>query len=109
VVYTGTHDNDTARGWIAQAGDEERARALAYLGGDAGTISESVVRAAMTSSAELAVVPLQELLGLGSEARMNLPATQGGNWSWRVRDSDVPADAPARIRALVAAAARLPA
>ena len=108
VVYTGTHDNDTARGWFAGAGDDERRRALAYLGGTAETISGSMVRVAMTSVASLAIVPLQELLDLGGEARMNTPARPAGNWSWRARHEDVPADLPRRLRELVAATARLP-
>jgi 4-alpha-glucanotransferase len=109
AAYTGTHDNDTAKGWIASAGDEERKRALAYLGGTAATISESVVRATLTSSANLAIFPLQELLGLGPESRMNVPARNGGNWSWRARHAEVPADLPKRLREQVAASARLPA
>lgn len=109
AVYTGTHDNDTASGWLAQASAEERRRALAYLGGTAEAISTSLIRAAFASPAELAIVPLQELLGLGSAARMNRPAGRGGNWSWRARDADVPAGLPQRIRELVAATARLPA
>jgi 4-alpha-glucanotransferase len=108
VVYTGTHDNDTARGWFAGAGDDERRRALAYLGGTAETISGSMVRVAMASVASLAIVPLQELLDLGGEARMNTPARPAGNWSWRARHEDVPADLPRRLRELVAATARLP-
>jgi 4-alpha-glucanotransferase len=108
VVYTGTHDNDTARGWIAGAGDEERNRALAYLGATRETISEAVVRAAMTSTAELAIFPLQELLHLGPDARMNLPAESAGNWSWRAKESDIPADLAAKVRTLVEASARSP-
>jgi 4-alpha-glucanotransferase len=109
VVYTGTHDNDTCRGWLAAAPEEVRRRALAYLGGSESDFAWSMVRAAITSPAELAVAPLQDLLGLGSEARMNTPARESGNWTWRVRRDQVPTDLPERLRELVLAASRSPA
>jgi len=108
VVYTGTHDNDTARGWIATAPDDARRRALAYLGCDAAEFPWAMVRAALTSPADLAVVPLQDLLGLGGEARLNTPGRDRGNWTWRVRAEQVPAGLPARLNELAAAAARRP-
>ncbi|HEY3124539.1 MAG TPA: 4-alpha-glucanotransferase, partial [Thermoanaerobaculia bacterium] len=73
VVYTGTHDNDTTRGWFAALGGRERRRVLEYVGGDGSDIAGDFIRAAYTSVAGLAVVPLQDVLGLGSEARMNTP------------------------------------
>lgn len=108
AVYTGTHDNDTTRGWLASAGEDERNRALTYLGAAPESISWSMVRAALASVAALALVPLQDLLDLGSEARMNLPARASGNWTWRALHGDVPGTLPARLRELVAATARLP-
>jgi 4-alpha-glucanotransferase len=85
VVYTGTHDNDTARGWYESATDEERAAVEAYLGvDDAGDIASTLIRAAYTSIAETAIVPVQDILGLGSEARMNRPGAEADNWSWRL-------------------------
>ncbi len=108
-VYTGTHDNDTTRGWFAAAGDDERHRVLTYLGATPETITAAMIRSAYGSVAELAIVPLQDVLDLGSEARMNTPGRGSGNWSWRVRHADVAADLPGRMRDLAAATARLPA
>jgi 4-alpha-glucanotransferase len=79
VVYTGTHDNDTTLGWWRSLPAEERAR----TGLDAAEPAWSLLERAWGSRAALAVAPLQDVLGLGSEARMNLPGTDGGNWSWR--------------------------
>ena len=108
AVYTGTHDNDTSRSWFALAGEEERQRALTYLGGDGAQISWSMVRAALTSPAMLAILPLQDLLDLDGSARMNVPSRPSGNWTWRLQPSDVPAELPRRLRELVRASARLP-
>ncbi len=88
VVYTGTHDNDTARGWFEKLTAEEKGRVCDYLGCDGRAIEWDLIRAAYASVCERAVVPMQDILGLGSEARMNNPAEPGGNWSWRA-----PADA----------------
>jgi 4-alpha-glucanotransferase len=108
VVYTGTHDNDTTRGWFAHAGEDERRRVLTYLGATPETVGSAMLRAAYASVAELAIVPLQDVLELGGEARMNQPGQRNGNWSWRVRHTDVPEGLPARLHALAAATARLP-
>lgn len=88
VVYTGTHDNDTSRGWFASLSREERGRVLDYLGGDGSAIEWDLIRAAYGSVADLAVVPLQDIFGLGSEARMNTPGRAGGNWLWRASRED---------------------
>ena len=96
VVYTGTHDNDTTVGWFnskagtgstrnAQEIERERAYCLAYLNSDGSEIHWDMIRAAWSSVANTAVVPLQDVLGLGSSARMNLPASVRGNWQWRFR------------------------
>ena len=106
VVYTGTHDNDTVVGWFGDPGDgkassrtkaqteAERRRALAYLGieGAASGSGEAareihwhMIRLAMSSVASTAIIPVQDVLGLGSEARMNSPGSAGGNWRWRLR------------------------
>jgi 4-alpha-glucanotransferase len=85
VVYTGTHDNDTARGWYEHATAIEHEAVRSYLGvHDANDVAGSLIRAAYTSVAETAVVPLQDVLDLGSEARMNRPGAEHDNWSWRV-------------------------
>ena len=85
VVYTGTHDNDTTLGWYALATDAERAFMRRYTGQpcDAETISWTLMRLAWASVADLAVAPLQDVLNLGSEARMNLPGQPAGWWRWR--------------------------
>jgi 4-alpha-glucanotransferase len=83
VVYTGTHDNDTARGWYAALKPEERERVWDYLGCDGRDVEWALIRAAYGSVAERAVVPLQDILGLGSEARMNTPSKPADNWCWR--------------------------
>ena len=83
VVYTGTHDNDTTLGWWRTASDAERRAASAYFGVEDDGIQWAMIRAAETSVSRLCVVPLQDVLGLGSEARMNVPSQANGNWSWR--------------------------
>ncbi len=83
VVYTGTHDNDTTVGWWQQAAPTERAHACAYLDTDGEQIHWTLIRAALASVAATAVTPLQDVLGLGSDSRMNLPGQPDGHWTWR--------------------------
>jgi 4-alpha-glucanotransferase len=94
VYYTGTHDNDTVAGWWKSLGTDdstrtseqafrERELARRYLATNGSQIHWDFIRAVFSSTAKLAVVPLQDLLGLGSDARMNLPGTTSGNWLWR--------------------------
>lgn len=84
VVYTGTHDNDTTAGWFASlTEDKPREFCLEYLKCDGREIHRDFIRAALASVAVTAIIPLQDVLGLGSEARMNLPASESGNWAWR--------------------------
>jgi 4-alpha-glucanotransferase len=98
VVYTGTHDNDTTVGWFYAKGgagstrteaqaEAERQACLRYLGSDGQEIHWDMIRVALASVARLALFPLQDLLGLGSEARMNLPGSAVGNWTWRFDDA----------------------
>jgi len=90
VVYTGTHDNNTVRGWFAdEASEEARNRLESYIGRKAlpAAVHRDFMRLAMMSVAGLAVVPLQDVLGLGREARMNTPSTGCGNWGWRFQES----------------------
>jgi 4-alpha-glucanotransferase len=86
VVYTGTHDNDTVRGWFTSANPDDVAIALEYMGLPDDTDGNwGFIRAALSSVADLAVVPMQDYLDLGSEARINTPSTLGGNnWRWRM-------------------------
>jgi 4-alpha-glucanotransferase len=84
VVYTGTHDNDTLVGWWASGATEfEREQVAAYLGRCDDGINWAMIRAASDSVASLCVVPMQDVLGLGSDARMNVPSLEKGNWRWR--------------------------
>ena len=83
VVYTGTHDNDTTRGWFAAITDNERQHVLRYLERDGSRIAWDLVRLAWGSVADYALAPLQDVLELGPEARMNLPGRPSGNWGWR--------------------------
>lgn len=83
VVYTGTHDNDTIRGWWKKQPEKVRDFTRRYLNSDGRIIHRDMIRAALGSVAMLAIFPLQDLLGLGNEARMNVPGTSSGNWQWR--------------------------
>jgi 4-alpha-glucanotransferase len=83
VVYLGTHDNDTTVGWFASREERERETVLRYLGRDGHDIVWSLMQTAFMSVAETVIVTAQDLLKLGSEARMNTPGTTGGNWQWR--------------------------
>jgi 4-alpha-glucanotransferase len=85
VVYTGTHDNDTTVGWYQAATESERDFVRRYLARDGSDIAWDLMRLAWSSVADMAVAPLQDVLSLGTEARMNLPGRLGGNWSWRLR------------------------
>ncbi len=92
VVYTGTHDNDTTRGWYDAAPEHERVNLWKYLGRSGGEPAEAVwemIRLALESPAALAVVPLQDVLGLGSSARMNTPGRATGQWRWRCTDAEL--------------------
>jgi 4-alpha-glucanotransferase len=84
VVYTGTHDNDTSIGWFASLNDETRRRVEFFLRADWGSVPEALMRAALGSVGQLAILPMQDLLGLGAAARLNTPGTTHGNWSWRM-------------------------
>jgi 4-alpha-glucanotransferase len=90
VVYTGTHDNDTTTSWYAQAPESERDLVRRYLGRDGGNVAWDLWRLAQGSVADTAIAPLQDLLGLGAEARMNTPGAPSGNWGWRFAWSDLP-------------------
>ncbi|XP_010546385.1 PREDICTED: 4-alpha-glucanotransferase DPE1, chloroplastic/amyloplastic [Tarenaya hassleriana] len=85
VVYTGTHDNDTILGWWENLNQEEKSKAMKYLSlGEDNDITWALIQAAVSSVAQTAVIPMQDILGLRSSARMNTPATEVGNWSWRI-------------------------
>ena len=88
VVYTGTHDNETTRGWISGVSEEIKEYIQEYLGKDVDVenpkVANDFIRLAMSSVANLCIIPLQDYLGLGNEGRINTPSTLGGNWTWRL-------------------------
>ena len=87
VVYTGTHDNDTTLGWYQKESEKVRDQVRRYLARDGHDICWDLVRLAYASVASMAVAPLQDIMKLGSEARMNFPSVPEGNWQWRFRAS----------------------
>jgi 4-alpha-glucanotransferase len=117
VVYTGTHDNDTTVGWFRGSGTadamseqerEERKAALRYLNSDGTEIHWDFIRAAVASVADTAVFPLQDALGLGSEARMNVPSRAENNWRWRFLPEQLTPELRDRLRGLSRLYGRLP-
>ncbi len=109
VVYTGTHDNDTTVGWFSDQGSgnstrsaeeirSERSFVLRYLGTDGREIHWDFIRLAMSSVSDIAVFPLQDVMGLGSEARMNLPASTENNWVWRFEEGLLRQEEKDRLR-----------
>ncbi len=101
VAYTGTHDNDTTQGWWNTANAATRAAVEAFVGPAGGRPVWPLIRATEASVAELAVVPVQDLLELGSEARMNTPAVGAGNWGWRAPEGSWTPELAERLAALV--------
>lgn len=106
VAYTGTHDNDTTQGWWHAAGQQERAELEAYVGPVHGHPAWPLIRATAASAAQMAIFPAQDLLELGSEARMNTPAIATGNWSWRAPETSWSLELVSRLAALTEATDR---
>lgn len=111
VVYTGTHDNDTTVGWFHSSADQsttrtadqiadEKRHALQYIGTKGTEIHWDMIRLALASVADTAIVPLQDVLGLGTTARMNLPGTAQGNWIWRFAADQLTSECRDRLREL---------
>jgi 4-alpha-glucanotransferase len=100
VVYTGTHDNDTVVGWYATAPEDSRDFCRRYLGRDGRDIAGDLLRATWASVAQWALAPLQDVVGLGPEARMNYPSREHGNWGWRVRADQLTDDVADRLAGL---------
>jgi len=101
VVYTGTHDNDTTRGWYAGRSESERAQLDSYAPPTEREVEWRLIRMALSSVCKYAVVPLQDVLGLGTEARMNTPGTSSGkNWTWRMQEKHFDQAAAERLRSL---------
>jgi 4-alpha-glucanotransferase len=119
VVSTCPHDNDTLVGWLGSAEraadaaerkqlEQERRRALAYAGSDGREPHWDFIRLALSSVANTALFPLQDVLGLGTEARMNVPGTAFGNWSYRCTADDLSPKVSERLGALCSTYERIP-
>lgn len=109
VMYTGTHDNDTVVGWWnSGAAEHEKRNAEAYVGRCEDGIHWAFIRAAQTSPACLSVIPMQDVLGLGSQARMNTPSLHTGNWRWRLDESRLKSELAAKLALLAEMSDRLP-
>ena len=102
VVYTGTHDNNTTSGWYEELGEDTQHYARDYLGvGEDVPMPQAMINAALSSPARLAMIPMQDLLGLGGEARMNVPAEGENNWRWRFQWDQVPPDLASQLAHVV--------
>ena len=117
VCYTGTHDNDTTVGWFRGNGDdtrteqeiaETRAGALKVTGGSAETIHKDMIQLAFSSKSALAIAPMQDYLGMGSEARLNTPGTTMNNWRWRLEAEAVTPELVEWVRDQVEVTSRTP-
>ncbi|MDZ7956755.1 MAG: 4-alpha-glucanotransferase [Aulosira sp. DedQUE10] len=109
VVYTGTHDNDTTIGWFNQASDREKQNLLLYLGGiNPDGIHWDLIRLALSSIANQAIIPLQDVLGLGGEARMNFPSVAEGNWEWRYFEAALTKELSQNLKSLTTLYGRAP-
>jgi 4-alpha-glucanotransferase len=109
VAYTGTHDNNTTRGWFEDLADQQRQSVWKYLnraGGDCREIASALMEMAWSSAAALAIAPVQDLLNLGSDARMNVPGRAEGNWRWRLTEDMLSARAFEQLRDLTKTANR---
>ena len=112
VVYTGTHDNNTTRGWYEALPEEQRRKVRGYLhrgdDDDGSDIAWELLQQAWSSVAAVAIAPLQDVLNLGADARMNTPGSSEGNWCWRTTKETLNATVFERLRDLTAASNRLP-
>jgi 4-alpha-glucanotransferase len=109
VVYSGTHDNDTTVGWFNTANDYEKQNLLLYLGGiSSDGINWDLIRLALASIANQSIIPLQDILGLGTESRMNYPGTTEGNWEWRYEEGVLNQELSNRLRTITQLCGRSP-
>jgi 4-alpha-glucanotransferase len=118
VCYTGTHDNDTTIGWFHGSPDDIRSdreieltqqAVMRLTHGTAETVHTDLIKVALSTNARLAIAPLQDFLGLGSEARINTPGTPGGNWRWRLMDAQLSDEVCGNVARMVSASGRAPA
>ena len=114
VVYTGTHDNDTLQGWLELISDEQLVLVAEYMTGSkltvaaakklvaSGALRKLMIKTVLASSAVYAVIPMQDIIGCGNEARMNMPSTTGSNWTWRMNKADMKKNAAQELSFLTA-------
>ena len=114
VVYTGTHDNDTLQGWLELISDEQLVLVAEYMTGSkltvaaakklvaSGALRKLMIKTVLASSAVYAVIPMQDIIGCGNEARMNMPSTTGSNWTWRMNKADMKKNAAQELNFLTA-------
>jgi 4-alpha-glucanotransferase len=107
VVYTGTHDNDTTTGWYRKLPDAQRKALQKQLGANDEQVIWAMINEALASQADTAIVPAQDLLELGSEARMNFPGIAEGNWQWRLKNGALTQELARRLRRITIACGRL--
>lgn len=107
VVYTGTHDNDTTAGWYRKLPSTQRQALQKQLGVNNREVTWALIREAMASQADTAIVPAQDLLELGSVARMNFPGIAKGNWQWRLKDGALTQELAQRLRSVTITYGRL--
>ena len=100
VVYTGTHDNDTSKGWYERVSESEKSFYRRYLNRDGSQVAWDLIRATWGSVAAFAIAPMQDFLGLGNEARMNYPGNPSGNWFWRMPDNAMSSSLQERVKEL---------
>ena len=99
IVYTGTHDNDTATGWFKSLKKKDKINAKNYLGFKSDKDAcWALIRAAHSSVADTAIIPMQDYLSLGAEARINIPSTLGNNWDWRMKENAYTKELAEKIR-----------
>jgi 4-alpha-glucanotransferase len=99
-VYTGTHDNDTSRGWYNRVSDQEKSVYRDYLDRDGSNVSWDFIRGVWSSVAMFGLAPIQDFLDLGNEARMNYPGNPSGNWMWRMSTKAQNPELQAKIKQL---------
>ena len=108
VIYSGTHDNDTTIGWWSTLGEKERSAVLAVIGACEDGPNWGLIRLAQSSPASFSIVPVQDILGVGSEARLNTPSTHEGNYHWRYRPGSLTPEHARKLGALAEVTDRLP-
>jgi len=110
VLYIGTHDNDTARGWFVNSDSETKSRVGRYIGKwlDENNIQWDLIRLALSSVANLTILCMQDLLGCGTEGKMNTPGTVSGNWEWRISEPQLVPEIETRLQEMMHLYGRLP-